>query len=1535
MKNLFFIITAFALGMVSAIGPAAKANNITPTTIVVEKAGTLSTLLSQESMDTITSLILKGEINGDDVQVLRYMTGRDKDGEVSYGMLSELDMSEVQIKSEGSYSTGSNTLYLQTEGEIPQHMFIQCQSLKKIILPNLCTGIAGSAFQDCQNLEEVKIPENCTFIGYYAFSDCISLSNIDIPSSVTIIDHNAFGGCSKLQSITFAGDCHLSKITQDCFSGTAFTTFTLPPQIKVISSGAFSNCKFLREFVIPEGSALRSIEPNAFRECSNLSALRISKDSKLANIEKDAFYSCPLTSLYIPQFLTSFKSTWDTSNTKSVTIHPENQYFVNIDSIIYGRQDKNVVYLPKDIKGTIHIPEFITKITDRMFCDIKRVTTIELPTSLTSIDNYAFAECSGLQRIISKNTDAPIVTASSFEEMPVENITLYVPASSVDTYKSNGWNVFQKIEAFPTEPLMMLDKQASAFLTSNQRSKTISLNAEVLTEEGLYDGIINWQSSNTEVATVNEAGEVTVKAEGKATITASITYKGKVYSTTCNLQAIDITLYPNAYLVEAGRLKDIIPEEDKHNITSLILCGEINGDDVAFIRDMAGIGGDSKATEGKLEILDLTNVRVVEGGNYNTLPYNNYKTSTDKFDEAPFSYCTTLREVYLPATLKAIPIACFKRCSNLQKVEIPNSITEIGELAFNDQLVPGELIGGSTWSKIFGGTMVIDSLTVPSHLESIGQKAFLDVGAVRLLDTIPAQLDKDNPAILGEGGCVIVPAEALDAYRNAEGWKTFYQQIIPDDAILEAEVTVEAREGGSGLLAALGEKRAAWTRKLTIHGTINSWDILFIRNKMPILCKLDLSDARIAASPQEYWTGCHTEADRLGANTFRDLKKLREVRLPKVLKYIGVSAFENCSRLKNIEIPRGVNTIDDRAFMFCTGLKNVKSPEGLMSIGTSAFEGSTVETINFPGSLRAIGERAFCECYCLKEVELPDAVRRIEPGTFANCVNLQSVILPAQLNAIERNAFDSCDKLTELYIPPMVESIGDEAFTGCSNLKDLYVYIANANDISINMNTFSCWNTATLHVPSFGYSLYYWNTQWSQFYRMENFDEEYKSFYTKNALVLNNETGKIDGTPDAVIYENGGLVVNEDVKQNIDNIEMKSDGEGNSATVIPEKETSILAKHAQITVNVTGNQWHFFCFPFDIPLDSVQYQGDYVWRQYDGAARSRREGGWQNLPVNETTLHAGRGYIFQGTNSGELKMAVDNPEFSAKDVKTGLEVHPSERAADASWNFVGNPYTSYYNIDSLAYEAPITVWTGNGYEAYRPGDDDYSFAPYTAFFVQTPEENQKLGFGVGGRQTKEGAEQQVQEAKARRARRAANPARTLINLTIAHTDAEEDGYIDRTRIVFNEQKSTGYEASCDAAKFFSAERAVEIFTTDGEGNRYAINERPVADGKVALGISCHKAGTYRLTALNMGNGLYLQDAKTGETHSLEEPCELMLDKGETTARFMILTKGAATSVKEIHAEAGKTGDAYDLSGRHVNAQTHKGVMVSKGTKVLK
>ena len=76
----------------------------------------------------------------------------------------------------------------------------------------------------------------------------------------------------------------------------------------------------------------------------------------------------------------------------------------------------------------------------------------------------------------------------------------------------------------------------------------------------------------------------------------------------------------------------------------------------------------------------------------------------------------------------------------------------------------------------------------------------------------------------------------------------------------------------------------------------------------------------------------------------------------------------------------------------------------------------------------------------------------------------------------------------------MIETIEDHAFLDCKNLKNIYVYIANAKDIKINQNTFSNWTTTHLYVPNFAFNSYYWDTQWSQFVQLEEFDDKYETF---------------------------------------------------------------------------------------------------------------------------------------------------------------------------------------------------------------------------------------------------------------------------------------------------------------------------------------------------------------------------------------------------------------------------------------------------------
>ena len=517
----------------------------------------------------------------------------------------------------------------------------------------------------------------------------------------------------------------------------------------------------------------------------------------------------------------------------------------------------------------------------------------------------------------------------------------------------------------------------------------------------------------------------------------------------------------------------------------------------------------------------------------------------------------------------------------------------------------------------------------------------------------------------------------------------------------------------------------------------------------------------------------------------------------------------------------------------------------------------------------------------------------------------------------------------------MVESIGDQAFYGCDNITDVYVYIANARDIKIDMNTFSCWSTATLHIPTFSYNNYYWDTQWGQFYNKVEFSDTYDEFYTKNTLTLNNETGDIEGDPDATLYQQGGLVV-EDIEQNLDEVELKSDANsGNGASLIASGEGTINASKLTIKINVQEYQWHFFCFPYDIPLDSVKYDGEYVWRQYDGAARSRREGGWQDLAEGTTKLLKGHGYIFQGTKTGELVLSVGKPDLKAADEKIGLFTYESETAEDASWNFVGNPYTSYYNIDETSYSAPITVWTNNGYEAYRPGDDDYEFYPYQAFFVQTPDDAESIDFKADARETYEGAQETQSKARARRARARKDPNRLFVNLEL--TADGDSTYTDKTRVVFNNGKSLGYENNCDAAKFFSESRAIQIYTVDNNGTQYSINERPIDNGTVEMGITVKTAGKFVLTATRMDLDMILVDNEMKCTHNLaESPYEFTADEG-TSKRFTLkITDSKATGIDTVDADGLNDADnsnMYDLSGRKINKPV-KGVYIKDGVKVL-
>lgn len=821
----------------------------------------------------------------------------------------------------------------------------------------------------------------------------------------------------------------------------------------------------------------------------------------------------------------------------------------------------------------------------------------------------------------------------------------------------------------------------------------------------------------------------------------------------------------------------------------------------------------------------------------------------------------------------------------------------------------------------FEGNKVI-TFTLGEKIQSIGSKGFNDCAIIRIASKEPPTIDGE----ITEIGTIIVPSESFDKYCSADIWSSFSARIIPDDAIAELTTTVEAQKSTSGLLKAVGEDAIQNITSLKLSGSINSYDFMLMRNKMPNLHFLDLTETTIMANPYEFVEGCHTEDNRLPQSAFGGFKKLYKIKLPNSITHIGSSAFSFCSHLSDVTIYEGVNAIDKAAFEFCSSLQTIHIPKGVVSLGSYLFRDTGLEMITlqdgllsigayvfrnciklekveFPSTLEFIGEYSFHNCQSLKEVIFPDKLYSIENYLFDGCKSLEKISLPSRIHYIGAGAFAGCSDLSEIRIPPMVETIGISAFSNCLSLKDIYVYIANAKDIKIAQQTFpNSWSTANLHVPNFAYDTYYWDTQWSQFAHLDEFDEKYESFYSKNTITLDKGTGTITGTPDATLHENGGLIVNDKEQQELDEIQLKSDGT-NGATLIPENTGNIKAKKVDITIKVKGNKWHFFCFPFDVPLSGMAYEGEYVWRRYDGAKRSRREGGWQNLAAGTTTLEAGRGYIFQGTADGELTLSIDNPEITASDVKTGLEVYPSDNSQDASWNFVGNPYVSYYSIDATTYSSPITIWNGTGYEAYRPGDDDYMFHPYQAFFVQTPVDASEIGFDATARESFEQSQTSLAAAKVRRAARKMNVNRLLANLELFA--AGDTTYMDKTRIVFNDKENMEYDAVSDAAKFMSSERAAEFYTLDSKNVQYAINERPMAGGDVRMGFIANKTGEYRIAQSRSDVEMLLVDHQEGITHNLGTGAYTFSSgAGTFDNRFTLKVNGQETGITELKEKTG-------------------------------
>lgn len=286
--------------------------------------------------------------------------------------------------------------------------------LISVEIPNGIVTLEESTFNGCDKLTQINLPNTLTTIGYKAFYRCRSLASIEIPDKVTSIGELAFWECHSLTSVTIPKS--VTSIGANAFDGEAEYT----PNIQTIIS-----------FIV-----------NPFEIAG-----RTSYDERSHYVGVFSRKTLSNAILYVPKgTVDKYKSTngWKDFNNIVEISGSDNPFNteVEINNIKYRTTSSTEVEVihKDDYSGDIIIPETVsindkeyrvTSIGKRAF-NIKqnslgggcKITSLQIPNSVTSIGSEAFSHCDLLKTVKLPDDIAYLDTATFAGCSSLESITL-------------------------------------------------------------------------------------------------------------------------------------------------------------------------------------------------------------------------------------------------------------------------------------------------------------------------------------------------------------------------------------------------------------------------------------------------------------------------------------------------------------------------------------------------------------------------------------------------------------------------------------------------------------------------------------------------------------------------------------------------------------------------------------------------------------------------------------------------------------------------------------------------------------------------------------------------------------------------------------------------------------------------------------------------------------------------------------------------------------------------------------------------------
>lgn len=955
--------------------------------VTLTEAGTLSGMISNEELNSLTELTVNGPVNGSDIKIIRAMGGT----------LKTLNMKNARIV-EGGDSYYLTDKFTQND-VIGDYMFYAMTAMEKIVMPKDVwtigswnnnnpwnadkTKLSGhpasynssynnndnfgcASFYQCVNLREIEFPTTLVYICSKAFGNCVKLTSVTIPEGVELLGNSIFRNCSELVSASLPSTLgNLNKMNSENYdiinyagykniNGAMDSNSNISQPSYESSYGClatFYNCPKLKDVTLAEG--IKLLMNRMFLNCTALTSITL--PSTLARVNS-AFIGCSgLTEITFPETVVEIGSLADCTGLTTLSI-PSN---VNVNDFFCT----NCTALTSvNFKGNVG-----TRISSTSFSGCAALTSVNIPTGVVTIGNNSFDGCASLAQL---TMPEPLATIGeyAFRNSGLTGITFQRNLTIIGKYAFDGCKDLVSIN-FPANVTEIKEYTFNDCV----KLKNIELpNGLIYIKDYAFNGCASL---------------------GKVTIPGGV-------------QNISPGAFKNSGLTEVI-LKEGVMSLSNNSFDGCLLLKK-----VTFPTTMKTIGGFSNTGIKEIAFAEGATPEAISDYaflNCDSLSTITLPNSIKSLGTGAFYDCDTLKTVKLPTGITKIAKQAFYHCGFLQSITIPQNVTEIGAEAF------------AACSKL-------TTISLPSALTTIGIASFHSTGLTSI--TLPEGMTTIEPGTFGKSKLKSIKlSKSLKQITSNN--ESYNLGSLPNE-YYDFRKYINMYRDDSGAFQNCKELES-----IDLNGAVLTILGSYTFNECDKLRSIDLSSTKLEEIPTSAFYSC----DSLRAITFPSTVKtigqqafyynlsLESLKMPAALTSIYNNAFNECKKIRSIDLSATSLTKIESWFSNVDSLRTVKLPSTVIEIGESAFAGSPIEEINFPASLTTIGNYAFSGNR-LKTVDLSATQFTTINNWFANNNKLRTVKLPETVTTLGENAFNYC-YITGINFPSSLTTISNNALNYC------------------------------------------------------------------------------------------------------------------------------------------------------------------------------------------------------------------------------------------------------------------------------------------------------------------------------------------------------------------------------------------------------------------------------------------------------------------------------------------------------------------------